>query len=67
LKNEDENGDHVRNLLIVKSRGMGHSNQLWNFLITDKGIQLINSKNKNHAGENMSASTSINKIEKTKT
>jgi circadian clock protein KaiC len=43
LKNEEENGDCVRNLLIVKSRGMGHSIKMWNFLITDKGIQ-INSK-----------------------
>jgi circadian clock protein KaiC len=44
VKNEKENGDSVRNLLIVKSRGMGHSNQVWNFIITDKGIQLMNTK-----------------------
>ncbi|HEY2726027.1 MAG TPA: ATPase domain-containing protein, partial [Parafilimonas sp.] len=52
VKNEEENGGCVRNLLIVKSRGMGHSNQMWNFLITDKGIQFLNQKNKNQAGEN---------------
>ena len=27
VKNEEENGESVRNLLIVKSRGMGHYNQ----------------------------------------
>jgi circadian clock protein KaiC len=44
VKNEEENGDRIRTLLVVKSRGMGHSNELWKFIITDKGIQLINTK-----------------------
>ena len=64
LKNEEENGDNVRNLLIVKSRGMGHSNQLWNFIITNKGIQLINSKSKNQTNENKAILTSIKKNKK---
>ncbi len=41
LTNEDKNGIRERNLLIVKSRGMGHSNECWNFEINDKGIQII--------------------------
>jgi circadian clock protein KaiC len=39
LKNgEETNGD--RNLFVVKSRGMAHTNQVWNFTITDNGIKL---------------------------
>ncbi len=41
LTNDDQNGIRTRNLLIVKSRGMGHSNEYWNFDITNKGIQII--------------------------
>jgi circadian clock protein KaiC len=40
VRNEEESGDRVRTLFIVKSRGMGHSNDLNNFTIGDKGIQL---------------------------
>jgi hypothetical protein len=46
---------------------MGHSNQIWNFLITDKGIQLINSGSKKQANENKTNElTSIKKNKKTK-
>lgn len=38
LKNEERNNERVRSLLIVKSRGMGHSNNHQDFIITDKGI-----------------------------
>jgi circadian clock protein KaiC len=41
LTNDDQNGIRTRNLLIVKSRGMGHSNECWNFDITNKGIRII--------------------------
>lgn len=40
LQNEVVNGERVRKLLIVKSRGMGHYNNPCNFLITNKGIKL---------------------------
>ncbi len=65
LKNEEENGNRMRNLLIVKSRGMGHSNQMWNFLITDKGIQL-NSKEVITKKNNTDAIASGNKNKKKK-
>jgi circadian clock protein KaiC len=39
VKNEERNNERVRSLLIVKSRGMGHSNNQQHFIITDKGIQ----------------------------
>jgi circadian clock protein KaiC len=67
LKNEQENEGRVRNLLIVKSRGMGHSNQLWQFTITDKGIQ-FNAKTEIRENENKTnALTSANKNKKKKT
>lgn len=40
LTNEERNNERVRNLLIVKSRGMGHSNNQQDFTITEKGIRL---------------------------
>ena len=41
LKYEERNNERVRNLFIVKSRGMGHSNHQQDFIITNKGIQFI--------------------------
>jgi circadian clock protein KaiC len=34
-------GERNRGIYIVKSRGMGHSNQVREFIITSKGIQLL--------------------------
>lgn len=34
-------GERNRGIYIIKSRGMGHSNQVREFLITDKGIELL--------------------------
>lgn len=44
VKNENSHDERVRSLLIVKSRGMGHSNNEQNFIITDKGLQFNISK-----------------------
>lgn len=41
LTNEEVRGERMRNLLIIKSRGMGHSNECWKFIITTKGIKLL--------------------------
>jgi len=46
LKNEQRNIERIRSLLIVKSRGMGHSNNQQDFTITSKGIHLTNTSNK---------------------
>jgi circadian clock protein KaiC len=35
-------GERNRGIYIIKSRGMGHSNQVREFIITDKGLQLLN-------------------------
>lgn len=45
LRNEEHDTGRVRSLLVVKSRGMGHSNKVTNFNITDKGIMILNEKN----------------------
>lgn len=34
-------GERNRGIFIIKSRGMGHSNQVREFVITNKGIQLL--------------------------
>ena len=44
VRNEEHNGDRIRTLLIVKSRGTAHSSKQHDFIITDKGIQLLSSK-----------------------
>jgi circadian clock protein KaiC len=40
LKNVEGNGERNRAFSIIKSRGMAHSNQLREFVFSDKGIQL---------------------------
>jgi circadian clock protein KaiC len=37
----EDNGERTRALCVLKSRGMGHSNQIREFLITERGIRLI--------------------------
>jgi circadian clock protein KaiC len=41
LKNVEGNGERNRVFSIIKARGMGHSNQLREFVISDKGLQLL--------------------------
>ena len=40
LRDTDYSGERNRTLCILKSRGMAHSNQVREFLLTDKGVQL---------------------------
>jgi circadian clock protein KaiC len=42
LRNIENNGERNRGLYVLKSRGMAHSNQVREYLLTDKGIQLEN-------------------------
>jgi circadian clock protein KaiC len=35
-------GERNRGIYILKSRGMGHSNQVREFIITDNGIKMLN-------------------------
>jgi circadian clock protein KaiC len=41
VKDFESNGEHNRGLIALKSRGMSHSNQIREFLLTDKGIRLL--------------------------
>ena len=41
VKNVESNGERNRGLYILKARGIGHSNQVREFLLTDHGIELI--------------------------
>jgi circadian clock protein KaiC len=41
LRNLEHNGERNRGLYILKSRGMSHSNQIREFILTDRGIDLV--------------------------
>ena len=41
IKNTEYNGERNRTILILKSRGMDHSNQVREFVMSSKGIRLI--------------------------
>lgn len=42
LRNTEQGAGKLRSLIIVKSRGAGHSNEVNDFIITDKGIEILN-------------------------
>jgi circadian clock protein KaiC len=52
LRNTEKKGKGTRSLLVVKSRGIGHSNEPNDFIITGKGIQLLNKKSASKGSEN---------------
>jgi circadian clock protein KaiC len=41
VRDIESGGEHNRGLYILKSRGMAHSNQIREFLLTDNGIELL--------------------------
>jgi circadian clock protein KaiC len=41
LRNLEHNGERNRGLYILKSRGMTHSNQIREFILTDRGVDLV--------------------------
>jgi circadian clock protein KaiC len=41
LRNLESNGERNRGLYVLKSRGMSHSNQIREFLLTDGGVELV--------------------------
>ena len=41
LRNLEVNGERNRGLYVLKSRGMHHSNQIREFLLTDDGVKLV--------------------------
>jgi circadian clock protein KaiC len=42
VRDVESNGERNRGLYILKSRGMAHSNQIREFIITGRGIKLLN-------------------------
>jgi circadian clock protein KaiC len=40
LRDVESNGERTRGIHVLKSRGMAHSNQVREFLLTEKGVQL---------------------------
>lgn len=40
VRNLESNGERTRGLYILKSRGMAHSNQVREFILTDHGVEL---------------------------
>jgi circadian clock protein KaiC len=41
LRNNERNGERTRSLAVLKSRGMSHSNQVREFVLTGKGLALL--------------------------
>ena len=41
LRNVEFNGERTRTIYVLKSRGMAHSNQVREFVLSDKGIDLV--------------------------
>jgi circadian clock protein KaiC len=41
VKNNEHNGERNRGLYVLKARGIAHSNQVREFLLTDHGIKLV--------------------------
>ncbi len=41
LANDEVSGRHRRGLYVLKSRGMAHSNELREFVLTDRGLKLL--------------------------
>ena len=41
LANDEVGGRHRRGLYVLKSRGMAHSNELREFVLTDRGLNML--------------------------
>ncbi len=41
LRDIEHDGEHNRGLYLLKSRGMAHSNQMREFVLTDQGLELL--------------------------
>lgn len=42
LRNHEMNGERNRTLFVMKARGMSHSNQVREFILSDEGLSLVN-------------------------
>lgn len=63
LLNREANGEFNRELYLLKARGMAHSNQVREFVMSDKGIRLIEP----YLGENGALTGSARRFEEART
>jgi circadian clock protein KaiC len=52
LRNIEQDGERHRSLVILKSRGLAHSNHVRRFLLTDRGVDLRDRRRREKAREN---------------
>ncbi len=52
VRNEERNNNLIRSLYIEKSRGMGHTSEIRDFIITDKGIKIMGANLLMRQGQN---------------
>jgi circadian clock protein KaiC len=52
VRNEESNNLLTRSLYIEKSRGMGHSSEIRDFIVTDKGIKIMSTNILMKQGQN---------------
>jgi circadian clock protein KaiC len=58
VRNEERNNILVRSLYIEKSRGMGHSSEIREFIVTEKGIKIMSANVLLKQGQNGSGALS---------
>ena len=64
LKDLEGNGERNRVLYVLKARGMAHSNQVREFLITDRGVDLVDAYIGSHGVLTGSARAAQDSLEK---
>jgi circadian clock protein KaiC len=52
VRNEERNNNLIRSLYIEKSRGMGHTSEIRDFIVTDKGIKIMSANVLMKQGQN---------------
>jgi circadian clock protein KaiC len=52
VRNEESKSNRIRSLYIEKSRGMGHTSEIRDFIVTDKGIKIMGANALMKQGQN---------------
>jgi circadian clock protein KaiC len=63
VRNEESKNERIRSLYIVKSRGMGHSSAVSNFIVTDQGLKIMKANTllkQSHNGSEKARELSVN-------
>jgi circadian clock protein KaiC len=59
VRNEESKSNRIRSLYIVKSRGMGHSSAVSDFIVTSQGIKIMNAGSPTKQNQNGSGKASM--------